>query len=120
MVERGPTAMAGFFRAGGGVPAQREASAVVRQHVRVGKFDFPALFERRRIEILLSPVLEVSHRVVVEIGSGLGGATRCLSMGDGVEMTVGVDADRAHLLGSVRPGYSPAYIHRVARAHGPS
>ncbi len=117
MVEHVPTLLEGFDRAfGGGIPPDREASAVVRHHVRVGKFDFPALFERRRIEILLSPVLEVSHRVVVEIGSGLGGATRCLSMGDGVEITVGVDADRTHLLESVRPGYPPAYIHANAEA----
>lgn len=47
----------------------------------------------QRIAMLLEALLEAPHRVVVEVGSGSGIATRCLPHLAGTEVAVGLDVD---------------------------
>src|SRR3990170_2281938 len=75
-------------------PTEREAWALVERHVRPGEDSPTSFYDKKRIAMCVAPVLEGPHRVVVEVGSGYGGTTQCLSRMDGVETAVGVDADR--------------------------
>lgn len=91
-------------------PSEREAWALAERHLHVGKDDPTSFYDKRRIAMCLAPLLEGPHRVVVEVGSGYGGTTQCLSRMDGVALAVGVDADRTFILKSVRPGYPASYV----------
>lgn len=95
-------------------PSEREAWSLVQTHVSVGKTDSSSFYDRKRFAMLLSPVLEEVHRVVVEVGSGYGAAIRCVSRMGGVDTAVGIDADRTVLEASVLPGYRPTYVQANA------
>lgn len=60
----------------------------------------------------LVPILAAPHETVVEVGSGSGGAARCLQQMEGVNIAVGVDSDPRSLRYCVKSG-NPA---RFARA----
>ena len=62
----------------------------------------------------MAPILEIPHRVVVDVGSAKGAVTRALSKAEGVKLAVGLDADSLLLRESGLPGYRPAYVHADA------
>ena len=84
-------------------PAERQVWALVQRHVFPEKDDPVSFYERTRWAMALAQILEAPHGVVVEIGSGYGVGTRCLSMADGVGFAIGVDADADLLARSRRP-----------------
>ncbi|MEE9164575.1 MAG: class I SAM-dependent methyltransferase [Thermoplasmata archaeon] len=84
--------------------------ALAQRHVRKGLSDAESFYDQRRIAMTLAPILEIPHRVVVEVGSGYGAATRALSKAEGVRLAVGIEADPVLLRESGLPGYRPAYV----------
>jgi len=90
--------------------ADGEAWELVQQHIFPGKDDATSFYERNRWAMLFAQVLEAPHRVVVEVGSGYGVGTRCLSKARGVEFSVGVDADRDLLVNARQAAYSPQFV----------
>lgn len=94
--------------------SEREAWTLVERHVRPGEDSPSSFYDKKRIAMVLAPVLEAPHRVVVEVGSGYGGTTQCLSKMDGVALAVGMDADRALILKSLRPGYPCSFVEANA------
>ena len=91
-------------------PSEREAWALVDRHLHLGEDSPTSFYDKKRIAMCLAPVLEGPHRVVVEVGSGYGGTTQCLSRMDGVSVAVGMDADRTLILKSIRPGFPASYL----------
>ncbi len=95
-------------------PSERDALAFVQRHVRAGRSDAESFYEQRRIAMTLAPMLEIPHRVVVEVGSGYGAATRALSKAEGVQLAIGIEADPVLLRESGESGYRPAFVHADA------
>src|SRR5436309_3496002 len=87
-----------------------EAWALVRRYMFPGKDDPISFYERKRWAMLFSEMLGSSHRVVVEIGSGWGLGTRCMSNASGVDMAVGVDADAAVIVDTDASGREPDFV----------
>ena len=87
-----------------------DAWGLVQQHVFPGKDDPTSFYERTRWAMAISQVLQGPHRVVVEIGSGYGVGTHCLSRADGVEFAIGVDADGVLLADARNAGYAAQFV----------
>jgi len=73
-------------------------------------------YDVMRTAMLLETLLESPHRVVVEVGSGSGIATRCLPLLPGNEVAVGVDVDPGALRKVAAPQDRVEYVLASADA----
>ena len=92
------------------------AWAIARGQVPEDTTDAVAEYGVSRTAMLLAALLDAPHRVVVEVGSGSGIATRCLPHLPGNELAVGVDVDAEALRKAVGRDDRVNYVHARADA----
>jgi SAM-dependent methyltransferase len=97
----------------------RTAQTIARANITGNPADPDVAYGMRRTAMLLETLLESPHRVVVEVGSGSGIATRCLPFLPGNEVAVGVDVDAGALRKVGKPQDRVDYVLASADASLP-
>lgn len=74
-------------------------------------------YDRKRVAMTLAPILACRHEMVLEVGSGSGGAVRCLQRMSGNRIAVGIDSDFRSVRYCVQSG-NPASFARADADQG--